>query len=163
MLQLIPPPLHRLILRCAHGVRKRIWRWRKPRVIGCRVLAIDGAGRVLLIRHSYGSADWMPPGGGVRTGRESAVDAAVRELREETGCALKAPHQVAIIEETLHGAGNVVHVVVGMTDSAASADMREVVEARFFSPDDLPPDISDMLDRNIPLWLQSYRDQSRSI
>ena len=79
MLHLIPAPLHRAGLTLAHAVRIRWWQWRKPLLIGCRVLAFDEAERVLLIRHSYGSGRWMLPGGGVDRG-EDPLAAALREL-----------------------------------------------------------------------------------
>ena len=63
MFRLIPAPLHRAALVVAHQVRLRWWRIRKPLLLGCRVMAFDDQGRVLLIRHSYGSGRWMLPGG----------------------------------------------------------------------------------------------------
>lgn len=47
------------------------------------VAIFDGAGRILLARHVHDSL-WATPGGGVEPG-ESPLDAAVREVREETG------------------------------------------------------------------------------
>ena len=75
MLQLIagrilPAPVHRVGLRLAHRVRARWWRWRKPNIEACRVLALDSEGRVLLVRHSYGTSAWMPPGGGMARGED---------------------------------------------------------------------------------------------
>jgi hypothetical protein len=55
MLHLIPAPLHRAGLRLAHVVRRHWWRLAKVKLNGCRIFAFDEAGRVLLIRHSYGS------------------------------------------------------------------------------------------------------------
>lgn len=55
-----------------------------------RVLLLDGAGRILLLRYRLDAADpgrghiWLTPGGGVGDG-EPLVHAAARELREETG------------------------------------------------------------------------------
>ena len=53
-----------------------------------RVLVVDGAGRVLLLRGSDPTAPgtrwWFTPGGGVAAG-ESPAEAAARELAEETG------------------------------------------------------------------------------
>lgn len=155
MLHLIPPPLHRAALRLAHGLRKRWWRVRKPRLQGCRVLAIDEAGRVLLIRHSYGSGQWMPPGGGVRRG-EAPVAAAVRELREETGCGIEAPAQVAMVVEALHGAGNAVHVIAGRAQGTLKPDGREVIEAAFFALDALPGDLPAGLRAQLPGWVADY-------
>ena len=97
MLHLIPAPAHRAALRLAHALRRRWWRLRGARLAGCRVLALDAAGRVLLVRHSYGSDLWMPPGGGLARG-EDAVAAAVRELREETGCRLVGAHLLKSVE-----------------------------------------------------------------
>lgn len=57
------------------------------RVAG-RVLVLDGSGRVLLLhtRQAAGAprTNWVAPGGGVEEG-ESVLDAAARELFEETG------------------------------------------------------------------------------
>ncbi len=47
------------------------------------VLALDAAGRLLLVRHPQ--RGWELPGGKLERG-ESAVQAAVRELEEESGC-----------------------------------------------------------------------------
>ncbi|WP_084370241.1 NUDIX hydrolase [Microbispora sp. ATCC PTA-5024] len=52
-----------------------------------RVLCVDGEGRVLLLRWHDPVADrtfWEPPGGGIEPG-ETDLDAARRELWEETG------------------------------------------------------------------------------
>lgn len=52
-----------------------------------RIVCVDGAGRVLLLRwHDpvSGQAFWEPPGGGI-DGGETPLEAARRELYEETG------------------------------------------------------------------------------
>ncbi len=152
MLHLIPAPLHRTGLRLAHGLRKCWWRIRRPRLGGCRVLAIDGEGRVLLVRHSYGSRQWMPPGGGLSRG-EDALAAGMRELREETGCRLEAAHLLDLVEERLHGAGNSVHVVAGWTSDRPRADNREIIEAAFFALHALPDDMPAQLRRELPRWV----------
>ena len=52
-----------------------------------RVLLIDAQDRVLLLRANVGEGDvWITPGGALEPG-ESAEQAALRELREETGVA----------------------------------------------------------------------------
>ncbi len=52
-----------------------------------RVLLINELGEVLLVRSWLGHQNWSLPGGGIRR-REIPVQAAVRELQEETGVTL---------------------------------------------------------------------------
>lgn len=152
MLQLIPASAHRAALRLAHGLRLRWWRLRRPRLGGCRILALDCAARVLLVRHSYGSGQWMPPGGGIGRG-EDAVAAARRELLEETGCRLEWAVRLDLVKEELHGADNGVHIVAGLTLDAPRADNREIVEAAFFEVDALPEPMSAWLRAQLPSWI----------
>jgi 8-oxo-dGTP pyrophosphatase MutT (NUDIX family) len=53
-----------------------------------RAVLLDPANRVLLVRFEdvrRGAHWWATPGGGLKTG-ETHEDAAIREIREETGC-----------------------------------------------------------------------------
>jgi 8-oxo-dGTP pyrophosphatase MutT (NUDIX family) len=151
MLHLIPPPAHRAALRIAHAVRLRWWRWRKPRRNGCRVIALDAAGRVLLVRHSYGSPAWMPPGGGMSAG-EDAVTAALRELVEETACKLDDAVLLADDEDLAHGSGARSYTVGGYCVGDPRPDLREIVEVGLFALDALPQPISASLRQRLPVW-----------
>ncbi|MBB3955051.1 NUDIX domain-containing protein [Novosphingobium sediminicola] len=148
----LPAPLHRIALRGAHRVRKAWWRVRRPSLEGCRILALDEAGRVLLVRHSYGSPDWMPPGGGMKRG-EDPIRAALRELFEELGCGLTNPRLADVAQDTLHGAGNKVHIVIGQCLGTPRPDLREITHAVFFAPDDLPEDLLPALRGRIEVWV----------
>jgi 8-oxo-dGTP pyrophosphatase MutT (NUDIX family) len=156
MLHLIPKRLHRLAYRLAHALRRVWWRVARPRVSGCRVLAFDGEGRVLLVRHSYGSGNWMAPGGGLKRG-EDPLPAAARELAEECGCRLEDAWRVALVEEPLNGATNAVHVIAGRAVGEAVPDGREVIDARFFAPEALPQPMSALLRRDLPGWLAAVK------
>lgn len=140
--------MHRALYRGAHFARQQLWKIRRPSVEGVRVLAFDAEGRVLLVRHSYGSRRWLPPGGGLRRG-ENPVLAGARELVEETGCTLVDGYLAAVSAEDLHGASNIVHVVVGTAVGDPVPDRREIVAARFFAPAALPENAP----RELAAWL----------
>lgn len=156
MLHLIPAPLHRAALRLAHGVRRRWWWLAQVKLNGCRILAFDDAGRILLIRHSYGSGNWMLPGGGIGR-QEDPLAAALRELVEETGCRLDAARVFAVVEEPLYGTVNRVHLVSGLASGTPQGDGREVIELGFFALDALPWPLSPTLARGLPGWLDMAR------
>ncbi|MBS0482279.1 MAG: NUDIX domain-containing protein [Proteobacteria bacterium] len=132
------------------------WRLRKPRLTGCRVLALDERGWVLLVRHSYGSGRWMLPGGGVGR-RENPLAAAQRELREEVGCTLDDPRQFDQLDEPLSGTVNQVHLIGGRIVGTPRPDGREIVEAVFFDPAALPGDMALTVARGLPGWITAAK------
>jgi len=66
---------------------------------GVRVIVMDQQDRVLLVRQHHEERDiWMVPGGGIEEG-ESAVEAAAREVLEETGLEIEVGRLVWHVEE----------------------------------------------------------------
>jgi 8-oxo-dGTP pyrophosphatase MutT (NUDIX family) len=137
MLQLIPAPLHRVLYRVAHALRRQWWRVRRPRRSSVVVVAFDEQDRVLLVRHSYGPPVWSLPGGGIDRG-EDAVRAAAREVREELGCGLADLTAIDASEERIAGSFDMRHIFVARLAGEPVPDMREIVEVAFFEPEDLP-------------------------
>ncbi len=156
ILHLIPAPLHRQFYRQAHSARSLWWRLTKPTVEGAAVIATDLNDQLLLIRMSYGSGGWNIPTGGVKKGEDPAL-AASRELLEETGCEAHSLTLLGVQRETLHGADNAVHVFAAKVSGNPRADMREVVEARFFPMHSLPEPLTKTTLRRLEL----YREMSQ--
>lgn len=134
-------PLH-LAYRIAQRLRLMYWRIAKPRIHGVKVVALRADGAVLLVRHSYQSSDlFMLPGGGI--GRDEDVfAAAVREVREETGCLLSDPAIHGEFHSTAEGARNRITLVTGAASGKPHADGREIIEAAFVPLDSLPANIA---------------------
>jgi 8-oxo-dGTP pyrophosphatase MutT (NUDIX family) len=65
--------------------------WWPEKKLGAAAAIFDEHGRVLLVKHSYRRMNWELPGGAVEA-REGVVDAAVREVHEETGLRVIAQH-----------------------------------------------------------------------
>lgn len=138
---LLPPSLHRAVLRLAHRLRTAWWRWRKPLLTGCSVMLFDPDGRVLLVRHSYGHGRWGLPGGAVGRG-EAPEDAVRRELLEEVGCHIHELAHAGAVLRNLHGARNRVEMFTATTTDRPRPDGREIVAAGFFPLDGLPEPLS---------------------
>ena len=150
MFHLIPASLHRVLYRFAHGLRRLWWQTTKPQVEGAAVIATDLNDQLLLIRLSYGSGGWNLPTGGIKKG-EDPVEAARRELAEETGCEAHSLTLLGTQREVLHGADNIVHVFSAKVSGIPRADMREVVEARFFPMHSLPEPLTHTTRRRLEL------------
>ena len=152
MLHLIPRPVARGLFRLSHRIRILWWRWRRPDLDGCRVIALDPQDRVLLVRHTYGSGTWMPPSGGL-SANEDAVAAARRELAEEAGLALSGAVLLGERDERLHGARNRVRMVGGRVRGEPQVDGREVAEAGFFALKKLPGAMSPAVRTGLAEWV----------
>jgi len=67
----------------AHKLLVAGWFFRRPRTFGAHAVALTPVGKLVLVKLWY-APGWRLPGGGRNTD-EPAVDAALRELREEIG------------------------------------------------------------------------------
>ncbi|WP_027173031.1 NUDIX domain-containing protein [Methylobacterium sp. 10] len=109
--------------------------------LGVRGVALDARGRICLVRHTY-VGGWHLPGGGVEIG-ENAIDAMVREFREEAEIVVQAADTLR-----LHGffrstaaAGRdhiAVYVAPAFTLLGPKAPDREIAQSNFFALDALP-------------------------
>ena len=110
---------------------------------GCVVR--DDSGRVLLQRRGDGSRTlWGFPGGAVELG-ESVAEAAVREVREETGLTVRLTGLLGIYSKYRHtyASGDVAQSVttffLARSESGRlAADGAETLELGWFALDDLP-------------------------
>ncbi|MCC4242829.1 NUDIX domain-containing protein [Stappia indica] len=138
-------------------------RYQRAMTLGVRVAATDGQGRLLLVRHTY-LAGWYLPGGAVDAG-ETLAEAALRELREETGVIGGEPVLFAVYHNRRNHIRDHValyRVAVAEVPDDALTPNREIREARFFALEALPPDTSPATLRRIaelsgesppsPLW-----------
>lgn len=148
MLHLIPKPLHRLLYRVAYRLRggwRRLTRWPGA---GVSVIARDGKGRILLVRHSYGSGRWALPGGGLGR-REDPEACARREMREELDCRLTDVMLFEVVEGTIQGAPDRSHILTARLEGEPRPDGREILEARWFSLDALPAEMVSLSRRQL--------------
>ena len=128
-----------ILIRLAYRVRRFLWRWPTR---GVRVMARDPAGLLLLVRHRYGQRDlWMLPGGGIARG-ETPEAAAVREVREETGCELAGVVAVGTFASWAEGRRDTVFLFRATAVGVPRPDAFEVADARFFAPEGLPDEVS---------------------
>jgi 8-oxo-dGTP pyrophosphatase MutT (NUDIX family) len=106
----------------------------------------DGQGRILLQRRSDCGL-WGFPGGGQMLG-ESATQAIVREVHEETGLRIEPVRLIGAYGDPGFGRtlpnGDQVQPVVAFFEAQVSGgrlhpDRSETLELAYFSPDDLPP------------------------
>ena len=139
----------RPLLDLLYRVRRRLWRVLRPRTRGVKVMLFDEAGALLLIRNTYGRTDlFVLPGGGIHR-LETPAAAAVREVREELGCAVEDLVFVSTHVSAAEGKRDIVHLFRARAAGPVAADGIEVAEARFFPLDALPPTLSPATARRI--------------
>jgi 8-oxo-dGTP pyrophosphatase MutT (NUDIX family) len=73
----------RFVLTAVQSLRKSLWFVSRPKTFGAHAIALTPEGKIILVKLRY-ARGWGLPGGG-RSEDEPALDAALRELREEIG------------------------------------------------------------------------------
>jgi len=123
----------------------------EPRRIS-RVLIVDPLDRVLLLhfRLRDGREVWIPPGGGVEAG-ESASDAALREVREETGVVVSGQMHLVWLRTAHYFQRDVIEsyffarmpVVPAVVLEAAPGGPADLLEYRWWAPAEILRDTLD--------------------
>jgi ADP-ribose pyrophosphatase YjhB (NUDIX family) len=137
------------LLRSAHNrlgdAAVRVSNLMRPELsLGVRLLALDEAGGVFLVRHSY-IPDLHLPGGAVDLG-ETCREAAEREAREEGNLVLPGPPELFHLYWNPIGTRRdhvVLFVARGARQSAPRPASLEIVSAGFHGLDALPASVSD--------------------
>lgn len=129
-------------IQLAYAFQKRLWRLFRPRTRGVKVMLFNPGGEILLVRNSYGRThQFVFPGGGIRPW-ETPERAAIREVREELGCAVSGLLPVSTHFTSAEGKRDTVHLFEGRIGADPKPDGFEIAEARFFPLDALPDAIS---------------------
>jgi len=128
------------ILYAVHRTVSRTLRWRTR---GVKVMVFNPAGELLLIRNSYGPRrrEFVLPGGGIKRS-ETPEAAALREVREEVGVEAERLTLRATYVSAAEGKRDTIHLFAAYTEADPTADGVEVEEARFFTLDRLPENVS---------------------
>lgn len=115
--------------------------------LAVNVAVIDAASRVLLTRRDDFQV-WCLPGGAVEEG-ESLAAAAVREVAEETGLAVRLTRLVGVYSRPKLGGYHTLALFAAVRSGGSlCVDPSEVAEAEWFAADELPADL---------LWGQQER------
>lgn len=129
--------LFQLGYKVGYQLVRLLWAILRPTTHGA-LIVVWRNGSILLVRNSYVSY-FSPPGGYVRGG-ETTLQAAVRELREETGLVVEPSALTLAHEETHDWEFRRDHVTMYdlqvSEPIAVEVDHREVVSAGFYAVED---------------------------
>ncbi len=137
------------VLDLAYRLQRKLWKLLRPKTRGVKAMLFNEAGELMLIRNSYGRSElFVLPGGGVRP-FEDPEQAVRREIREELGCDVVELSWVSSHFSSAEGKRDTIDLFSARIAGVPVSDNFEVEEARYFSLDDLPPNISDATLRRI--------------
>lgn len=112
---------------------------------------------VLLIRRGKAprAGEWSLPGGRIEAG-ETETEAALRELREETGVSAELRSKIAVIDADFEGYAYRLHDYVAIWTEGEPAGADDAMEARFVKVADITA--LGMWDKTVEIIQQAYTE-----
>lgn len=132
-------------------IQKVYWLICRPHTRGVKCL-IQNNDKFLLVKLNYAHNKWTVPGGGVKR-KESSLDAATREAKEETGVTVINPIFIGFYKSRVEYKNDTVEVYVASADTLeVKIDPFEIKEAKWFSLDELPENRTPSVDRILDFY-----------
>jgi len=122
-----------------------------PRLLVAVLVFIRQGDAILLVKQNYGQQYWSLPGGVVERG-ESIDQAAVREVKEETGLDIQVKRVIGIYSKPDEGS-----IAISMEAEVAGGQLRpdhEIGECAYFQMDRLPAPIREHLVQRVEDYRQ---------
>jgi ADP-ribose pyrophosphatase YjhB (NUDIX family) len=140
----------RTLIQLIYPLLRLYWFLVRPKTFGVQCV-IQHRDAILLVRNTYGRKQWTFPGGSIARA-ETADDAIRREVREEVGLRLQHLQRLGAFAATIDYKQDHVAVFAGVSpDRRVTIDRAEILEARWFQPQDLPP-LAPAAARILAMW-----------
>jgi 8-oxo-dGTP diphosphatase len=142
--RMIPSMMRDLLIRMWMRLRGNLqwqvlWLFNSKFMLSVAGVVFNEDGDLLLLRHRYWVPDvWGLPGGIVESG-ERLEDALAREIREETGYTTGEKHLLQVASGYRYRVEAYYQTV--LTGGTLRLQEEEILEARFFSADELPENL----------------------
>jgi ADP-ribose pyrophosphatase YjhB (NUDIX family) len=124
------------MMRLLFRLARVYWRLTRPVHLGVKGIVIED-GRVLLVRTTYGGPRWDFPGGHVHRG-ESAEEAVVREIREESGVEVEPARLVGVDYVTRYKHDHVLVFECRVKHRGSPTRSAEIADCGFYPLENLP-------------------------
>lgn len=131
------------------------------KTIGVGAAVFDDEERLLLVKQSYAARLWALPGGGIEDG-ESPVDAAAREVLEETGLEVEIGDLIGVYWNSRKD-GLWICFMGKISGGTLRPLPGEIEETEFFGKDDVPEHVSEATHKRIEDAFDGVRGAFRVI
>ena len=139
-------------------IKKFYWFMVRPQTRGVKCL-VENNGKLLLVKLNYAHHKWTFPGGGVGK-KESFLDAAIRETKEEAGFNVTNLSYVGFYKTNREYKEDTVEIYLATTDiSEVKVDPIEIEEAKWFERSNFPENRSPAVDKILKIY-DEYRSKS---
>lgn len=142
-----------LLIRLAYRLMRWYWFLFRPVTLGVRLIPVKD-NKILLVRHSYQPA-WFLPGGGVKRG-ETLEQAVRREAKEECGATLHQVDLFGIYSDFSGYKSDHIAVFICKDFTVTGKVDHEIERVAFFDLNCLPEDLSPGSLRRIQDYQSGY-------